>query len=759
MAIDISQFHQVFFEEAAEHLANMEGLLLALDVDAPEAEDLNAIFRAAHSIKGGSGTFGFTDITEVTHVLETLLDRVRKGELRLTAERVDACLAAGDVLKALLAEHQGGPEADREAVRAVCARLESLSAEQGASTPVTRWRVECNLPPEIAADGARVDDLLAALEDIASIKVEARPEAGAPRLALWADTDRGEAALREVLGFYAFPEHIYIRAADADAASGQPPGSTQGRDEGSAYGFFEDAPGGPATAGKEVSPEPGYGFFQDAPGSPPSPASETGSGQGYGFFDDAPGAPAGGAAPAPGQEEQGFGFFPDAPGSPAAQPSGVAPAPALSSSHGRRASDDPAAASVRTGRRDTDKVVVTPEVASSIRVSVEKVDQLINLVGELVITQAMLAQAASHLDPVQAERLLAGIDLLSRNTRDLQEAVMSIRMLPMSMVFNRFPRVVRDLAAKLGKQVELRTIGEATELDKGLIEKITDPLTHLVRNSLDHGIETPDRRIAAGKPPKGTLTLKAAHQGGHIVIEVMDDGAGLNRERILAKARERGLAVSDAMTDQEVWQLIFAPGFSTAEQVTDVSGRGVGMDVVKRNIEGLGGKVELESAPGLGTRITIRLPLTLAILDGMSVRVGGETYIVPLTQMVESLQPNSEDIRSIAGEGRVVHIRGEYLPLIPLAEVLGFAVAGREPSQGILMVVEAEGRRAALCVDELLGQQQVVIKSLESNYRKVEGFSGATILGDGRVALILDIAAVTRMGLAVNRRRYGLLAA
>lgn len=327
---------------------------------------------------------------------------------------------------------------------------------------------------------------------------------------------------------------------------------------------------------------------------------------------------------------------------------------------------------------------------------------------------------------------------------------MSIRMLPMSMVFSRFPRVVRDLAGKLGKQVEMKTVGENTELDKGLIEKITDPLTHLVRNSLDHGIETPEKRVAAGKNPKGTITLKASHQGGNVVIEVIDDGGGLNRERILAKAREKGMNVSDAMSDGEVWLLIMAPGFSTAEQITDVSGRGVGMDVVKKNIEGIGGRVELESITGHGTRIVIRLPLTLAILDGMSVGVGGETFIVPLTAIVESLQPGQEAVKTMAGDSRVIHIRGEYLPVISLAEVFGQGQAG-DLTQGIVMVVEAEEGKAALHVDELLGQHQVVIKSLEANYRKVPGISGATIMGDGCVALILDVAAVTRLGLRPGR--------
>ena len=739
MSMDMSQFYQVFFEEGAEHLANMEALLLAIDVEAPSLEDLNAIFRAAHSIKGGSGTFGFTDMTEVTHILETLLDRVRKGELKLVPEMVDACLAAGDVLKAQLAHHQGGPEADEDAVREVCARLEALSAETVTNVgPDTRYWVESALPPEIAADVSRVDNLLAALAEVASCDVQQRPSTESPRLALWASTNQGEAALREILSFYAFPEDILIQPGGPSAA----------------YGLFDEGESAPA----QVS-EPAYGLFDDAPGGHASAAGPD-SASAYGFFDDAPGAPAGETARTDDTEGVGFGFFQGAPGTPAAAPAPGAPAAATAQNHGRRASDDPSLAFVRTGRRETDKLAISVTAeASSIRVAVEKVDQLINLVGELVITQAMLAQSASQLDPVQAERLLAGIDLLARNTRDLQEAVMGIRMLPMSMVFSRFPRVVRDVAGKLGKQVELRTIGEATELDKGLIEKITDPLTHLVRNSLDHGIETPERRIAAGKPPKGTLTLKAAHQGGSIVIEVMDDGAGLDRNKILAKARERGLPVHDAMSDQEVWQLIYAPGFSTADQVTDVSGRGVGMDVVKKNIEGLGGKVEIESSPGFGSRTIISLPLTLAILDGMSVGVGGETYIVPLTQVVESMQPRAEDIKTIAGEGRVVSIRGEYLPLIPLAEVFGLHSSVRDPSCGILMVVEAEGSRAALFVDDLLGQHQVVIKNLESNYRKVEGVSGATIMGDGRVALILDIAAVIRMGHAINRNAYGRQAA
>ncbi|RKP45380.1 chemotaxis protein CheW, partial [Pararobbsia silviterrae] len=389
---------------------------------------------------------------------------------------------------------------------------------------------------------------------------------------------------------------------------------------------------------------------------------------------------------------------------------------------------------------------------SSIRVGVEKVDQLINLVGELVITQAMLAQTASVFDPVIHDRLFNGMVQFERNARDLQEAVMSIRMMPMDYVFSRFPRLVRDLAGKLGKKIELVTFGQATELDKSLIERIIDPLTHLVRNSLDHGIETPEVRAAAGKDPVGQLILSAEHAGGNIVIEVSDDGAGLRRDKILAKALKQGLpGVTENMPDEDVWNLIFAPGFSTAEQVTDVSGRGVGMDVVKRNIQGMGGHVEITSRAGHGTTTRIVLPLTLAILDGMSVKTGNEIFILPLNFVMESLQPASDDIYTVAGNERLVRVRGEYLPLIELHSTFTVADARTDPTQGIVVIMQAEGRRFALLVDELVGQQQVVVKNLETNYRKVHGISAATILGDGSVALIVDVAALSRLARDLHR--------
>jgi len=375
---------------------------------------------------------------------------------------------------------------------------------------------------------------------------------------------------------------------------------------------------------------------------------------------------------------------------------------------------------------------------------VEKVDQLINLVGELVITQAMIEQRTGALDPMLHEHLLNSVSQLTRNTRDLQESVMSIRMMPMDYVFSRFPRMVRDLATKLGKRVEFVTHGAATELDKGLIERIVDPLTHLVRNSIDHGIELPEARLAAGKTDYGTLSLSAEHQGGNIIIEVTDDGGGLNRDKILAKARQQGMPVSDTISDGDVWQLIFEPGFSTAEQVTDVSGRGVGMDVVKRNILAMGGAVDIRSSKGFGTTISISLPLTLAILDGMSIRIGHEIYILPLGYVVESLQPATQDIKDISGQGQVIKVRGEYLPLIPLYQIFNIEPTFTDPSQGLVVILESDGKKAALFVDDLVGQQQIVVKNLESNYRKVAGISGATILGDGGVALIIDVAALLR---------------
>ncbi len=727
----MSQFYQVFFEEAAELVAEMETLLVSMDVSAPGQDDLDAIFRAAHSIKGGAGTFGFTDMTEITHVLETLLDRLRKGELTLRNEMVDAFLQASDVLKAQLASHRGEGPADEAITLAVCNKLKALSGQNaGTGTaavqrePASSQAAPPSSPPATkghnvfriefaacAANGAtpNIDNLLANLAGFGKLEVLQAPLPDAPQCRLQLVTQASEDEVWEALAFTVDPAQLKIEACD-DVVTGTAPAAVA-------------QPGTPLAA----------------PASTPalSGAAEPGADDPYfKTLYEAIVPPTGDAAVAP---------VAAAVAQPAPAPeSGAAANETEFRPHGRRASDATDAPIPKTGRRESDKAPGQAE-ASSIRVSVEKVDQMINLVGELVITQAMLAQTASQVDPVIYEKLLNGMSTLERNTRDLQESVMSIRMMPISFVFSRYPRVVRDLAAKLGKQVELKTVGENTELDKGLIEKITDPLTHLVRNSLDHGIETPGIREAAGKLARGTITLRARHQGGNIIIEVSDDGAGLNREKILAKAKERGLPVRDDIPDQEVWQLIFEAGFSTADVVTDVSGRGVGMDVVKRNIQAMGGRVEIDSAPGVGTRIAVRLPLTLAILDGLSVSVGGELFIVPLTYIVESLQPKADDVKTVGGRGRVVHVRGEYLPVVALHEVFNIRPRVTEAHKGIVVILEAEGRKTALFVDALVGQHQVVIKSLESNYRRVHGVSGATIMGDGRVALILDAEAIADM--------------
>ncbi|HKO88289.1 MAG TPA: chemotaxis protein CheW [Burkholderiales bacterium] len=703
-SIDMSQFYQVFFEEAEEHLSNMESLLLSIDPAEASGEELNAIFRAAHSIKGGSGTFGFNDMTEVTHILESLLDRVRKNEMILTTEMVDALLASGDVLKAQLARHrgQGGEPPDASGV---CERVKSLMNAGGAkaSAPAktassSQHAAERDLEirfPEPAADvdAAAVQDLYDTIGQLGAMTGEIESKDG--QRSFQYRTRKSDKELRNLFAF----------VCDTQAVEIIDPQRAKAEDE-AGFGLFGDA---------EPAKDDSFGFFDELPALPSATTVKDDS---FGFFGD------------------------DAPGLPASVKS--AAAPAADPSIGRRATDH-AAADARSGRRETDKNVAAAQ-DTSIRVSVEKVDQLINQVGELVITQAMLAQAVSKLDPLLFQQMLSGMADLERNTRDLQESVMSIRMLPIGFVFKRFPRMVRDLAGKLNKQVQLLTEGEGTELDKGLIEKIADPLNHLIRNSVDHGIEMPDARVAAGKPAQGTVTLRASHQGGSILIEVVDDGKGLDREKILAKGRERGLPVSDSMSDGEVWGLIFEAGFSTADKVTDISGRGVGMDVVKRNIAELGGTVEIESATGHGTRMKVRLPLTLAIIDGMSVAVGEDVYIIPLATVVESLQAGSRAVRSVAGGGFVVEIRDEYLPVISLHDLFPNDTAAKnESKEGIMLVVESEGVKNAFLVDELLGQQQVVVKSLESNYRRVPGVSGATIMGDGRVALILDVPTLVRM--------------
>jgi len=717
MTIDISQFYQVFFDEAEELLAEMERLLLAVNVDAPDPEDLNAIFRTAHSVKGGASTFGVTDMTEITHVLETLLDRIRKGEMALTSEHVDAFLAAKDILKMQLDGHRKGSEVDQDAVANVRMMLQSLAQDVpvAAMAPVAsafnapdtqavdhsggrRYRLE--LPAMAHREVQALGDELGLMGHVAITPLDK------DRNAMVVTTHESLDDIIAICSFVLNPDDMKISELPAlDEAQAQ----------------LEKA------ARDQVESELGYGFFDQAE-LKPAPAA----GQGYGFFQPLDEIRANAEAAA--DDARGYGFFQPVEQIRAAAGIVVEAAPAEEEKKVAKKEE-----------KEKEKGAAAPSAeSSSIRVSIEKVDQLINLVGELVITQAMIEQRVDTLDPMVHQRLLNSVGQLTRNTRDLQEAVMSIRMMPMDFVFSRFPRMVRDLAHKLGKKVDFITNGAATELDKGLIERIVDPLTHLVRNSIDHGIEMPEVRRAAGKGESGRLFLSASHQGGNIIIEVSDDGGGLNREKILAKAQQNGLAVSDTMSDAEVWQLIFAPGFSTADVVTDVSGRGVGMDVVKRNITAMGGVVDIRSAKGFGTTISISLPLTLAILDGMSIRVGDEVYILPLGFVVESLQPAPEDVKEISGKGRVIKVRGEYLPLVPLYQMFDITPRYTDPCQGIVVIIETEGRKAGLFIDDLVGQQQVVVKNLESNYRKVAGISGATILGDGGVSLILDVAALIR---------------
>nr|WP_276535811.1 chemotaxis protein CheA [Enterobacter hormaechei] len=655
--MDITDFYQTFFDEADELLADMEQHLLDLVPEAPDSEQLNAIFRAAHSIKGGAGTFGFTILQETTHLMENLLDEARRGEMQLNTDIINLFLETKDIMQEQLDAYKSSAEPDAASFEYICNALRQLALEA---------KGEASAPVVPAAK-------LSVVDAVAEPDTAPDAPAGKLRVVLSRLKENEVDLLEEELGNLATLSNV-VKGKDSLSATLD---DGIGQDDIVAVLCF-------------VIEADQIAFETEA-------------------------ATAEAQAPAPAEKA----------------PAVVPAAPAL------KAVPKESAAPARG-----EKPAARSSESTSIRVAVEKVDQLINLVGELVITQSMLAQRSNELDPVTHGDLITSMGQLQRNARDLQESVMSIRMMPMEYVFSRFPRLVRDLAGKLNKQIELTLMGSSTELDKSLIERIIDPLTHLVRNSLDHGIELPENRVAAGKSPVGNLILSAEHQGGNICIEVTDDGAGLNRERILAKAISQGMAVNENMTDEEVGMLIFAPGFSTAEQVTDVSGRGVGMDVVKRNIQEMGGHVEIQSKQGAGTTIRILLPLTLAILDGMSVKVADEVFILPLNAVMESLQPREEDLHPLAGGERVLEVRGEYLPLVELWKVFEVDGAKTEATQGIVVILQSAGRRYALLVDQLIGQHQVVVKNLESNYRKVPGISAATILGDGSVALIVDVSAL-----------------
>ena len=640
--MDMRRFHAAFFEESREGLDAMESGLLAMDEGRADGDTIHVVFRAAHSIKGGAGTFGFSAISDFTHVLETLLDEARAGKRTLGSDAVSALLGSVDVLRGLMDAAENGAPLDHPEMAQVRASLDRILSGATAAAPSAAKAAESAAPESWRVSFRTLTSMFLSGNDPLRM-------------------------LRE------FDDHGISDVVCLDDAL-------------------------PAFAA--LDPVQSYlGWTFTLPGTlKQSVITDV------------------------------FAWVEDECTLEIVAVGGAAPVAVADTSNAPKADNAPGVPAQRTSDND-----------GSIRVAVTKVDALINLVGELVITQAMLQQRASGLDPVIAEGLLAGLAQLERNTRDLQESVMSVRMLPVDFAFSRFPRMIRDLAARLDKKVRLRMHGESTELDKGVIEKIVDPLVHLVRNSIDHGLEQPAERIAAGKDETGTITLTASHQGGHIVIEVSDDGRGLNRERILRKAVERNLPLPENPTDSQIWDLVFHPGFSTADALTDVSGRGVGMDVVKKNITALGGSVEISSRAGQGSTVSIRLPLTLAILDGMSVAVGDEVFIVPLNVVVESLQMSNTEIRTIGGNGsRVLRLRNDYIPMLNLREQYRLPLGLKEVASPIAVVVESEGRRLALEVDELLGQQQVVIKNLETNYRRVPGVSGATIMGDGRVALIVD---------------------
>jgi len=688
MTIDLSQFHQVFFEESFEGLGVMESGLLRMDPGAVDGEEINVLFRAAHSIKGGSATFGFNDIAAFTHVMESLLDEVREQRRQLTSRSLAVLLSSIDVLRAMLTAASGDGALDnalvarqQQELEAVLNNRESSPVIEHCAAPqansaidqVIGWHLVFRPLPNMMRTG---NDPLRIIRELAGLG-ELDVKVDISLLPGFEQFDPEECHLCWDLHLHAAVEQARINEI---------------------FEWVEEQ------CDLVIVPLPGK-----------DPASSTSNDQDVERDAETP---------------------------------RVSLVPAADSEAERHAGNERR----RTDRRENER---TASGAGSIRVDIQKIDNLINVVGELVITQSMLSMLGENFQMGQLERLKEGLSEMERHTHELQESVMQIRMLPISSIFSRFPRIVHDLSNQMEKKIELRLTGENTEVDKTVIEKIGDPLVHLVRNSLDHGIEAPAERIAAGKPETGTIELKACHQGGNIVIEIRDDGSGLDPERILRKAIEKGLVDSETqLSEQQSYELIFQAGFSTVETISDLSGRGVGLDVVRRNINELGGTVEIESKPGRGSAIIIRLPLTLAILDGQSVSVGDEIYIIPLLSIIESIQVKPDMVNLIAGRAETCKLRGEYLPVIRLYEILGVqGYRTGELTDGLLVVVEGEGRRCGILVDELIGQQQVVIKPLEVNYQRVDGISAATILGDGSVALILDVPGIMRLANATPELR------
>lgn len=715
MSIDLSQFHQVFFEESFEGLQAMEASLLELDCDHIDSEAINCIFRAAHSIKGSSSTFGFTEVAEFTHVLETLLDQVREGSRDLTRDSIDLLLLSVDCLHGMLTELQAKKPVDTTQSISLIAEFNAILNDEDVSTQ-ERPKESVTAPENNQATESKQEDASSVSSDSDMLKtwhIHFIPEVDILRtgneparmireLSQMGDLE-SKAIVDRVPDFLQLnPESCYI---------GWDLYLTTLEEKDKIEEIFEWV----ADESEIVITKTG-GLFLD---SPENLENEV-------------------------RDED------------------------LSSENDQSEEE---IKEIQNIDLNIDQNVVNPAARSmkpkdgikssestSIRVSIEKIDSLVNLVGELVITQSMLGQLGSEMEQGnKINKLQEGLAQLEHNTRELQESVMRIRMLPISFTFSRFPRMVRDLSKQLGKNIELKLSGENTELDKTVMEKIGDPLVHLVRNSLDHGLEMPEERLQAGKPKIGTVELNAFHQGGNIIIEIIDDGQGLNREKIQAKAIANNLITEhEVLTDEQIQDLVFQPGFSTADAVTDVSGRGVGMDVVRRNIQELNGAIEVKSVEGVGSTFTIRLPLTLAILDGQLVQVGKQTFIVPLVSIVESLQPDLELINNVAGGCDVFRLRNEYIPIINLWEVFGITASSKKLNESLLVVVELGNTKVALVVDDLLGQQQVVIKSMETNYKKVEGISGATILGDGTVSLILDITDLIHIAGVKQQTKNGL---
>ena len=696
MSIDMSQFHQVFFEECFEGLEAMESGLLSLDIGDIDPEAINTIFRAAHSIKGGSGTFGFTVVAEYTHIMETLLDEMRDGRRQVTKQAVDVLLGSVDCLREMLTSIQNEEDVNAESVAVHQSALETeLNGESSANTQ-----------PNVVATPA----INTAPSPIQSQEEDEEPE------------------IEEEQGWkISFCPYLNLLKTGNDPVRL----------------FRELSALGQLTTNVNIQDVPDFNELDPEECNISwdlvlvSDASESTVREIFSWVEEDCELELSPLAKPKKKKKPKVATPVSAPTTAVVETKEVI-APVIA---------PPPTMVVKKASSESDLAKNAPKASSSIRVDTDKIDTLINMVGEVVITQSMLGLIGENFTMDKVGQLKRGLAQLERHTRDLQQSVMNIRMLPISFVFSRFPRLVHDISTKLNKKITLKLVGENTEVDKAVVELINDPLVHLIRNSLDHGIEMPAERIAAGKPETGTIELKAYHRGGHIVIEIIDDGRGMDKSKLLAKAIEKGLVEESAiMTDKQILELIFMPGFSTAEQLSDISGRGVGMDVVRRNIQSLGGNIDIISELGKGSTIAIHLPLTLAILDGQSVAVGDETYIVPLVSIIESINITEKMLNKVAGKGETFKLRNEYLPIIRMREIFNVKTgAATKPNEGVIVVVEGQGALCGFLVDELLGQQQVVIKSLEANYRRVEGVSGATILGDGSVALILDVPGLVRL--------------